>query len=708
MFVRVAYRSERENGLRIRSGWRLVVGPLTAAGLVRIASAHDTRSFLLQPSTYLQRGMERAVAMRVSEPKAKQVCGPAVSARDGFAYAAVLGCVAMMRAAQPRHRCHATEKSITRVARAYSGAAKSVQPAKQQPKFEAKLLSLVRGSEFGMEVSKEAKVAEAASARMVFFGEIHAMPPATHLELNVAQSMLAASTGKLHIVMEHFSFEMQHLLDEYIAGQLSFDALNTAYAEIGTEGHDVYAYEDVLQFARNNADRVQLHGGFIPRTFAKIVMRESLEKALEAAKSKGYLAENETCEGSDEHYNYFEAMISGRDPHDTSLKPQDTFRKMFPAQIIKDAAMAHKVNEILDASPVGDKILVICGAAHMFYNCGVPERIYASHPEIQADSYRIYTRAADHRLPLTSKDEISAVEAAFGKDSDPADLCLLFDEVDAPTQEELEMQVKAETASAYDKVGETAAIEGNLRKAEKMMARIGYSEEEINIAGRDAFNYQGVGNPHRAAAIQPGEVVLDLGSGLGVDSFIAAARAGEKGRVVGLDISKAEVAHASKRAKDRAVPASQLEFINADMEKIPLEDNSVDCIISNGAFCLAPNKPAAFSEVFRVLKPGGRFAVCTSTVKLTLEVGVNWPICMRMFEQLDNLKPICESVGFANVDVDSSDSAMQFELDLSPEESKTSEARNKVHVGSDEFKHLQQFDMNEICARVVVSGTKPA
>jgi len=708
MFVRATCRSERKSRPGIRSGCRYVVGPLAAAGLVRIVSAHDTCGFLLQPSASMHRGRDRLVAVQVSEPKAKQVCGPPVLASDGFVFAAVFSCITVMGAAQPRHRRHAVVKSITKIARTYSGAAKSAQPAKQQLKFEAKLLSLVRGSEFGMEVSTEAKVAEAALARLVIFGEIHAMPPATHLELNIAQSMLAASAGKLHIVMEHFSFEMQHLLDEYTAGQLSFDGLNKGYAEIGTEGHDVYAYEGLLQFACENADRVQLHGGFIPRTFAKIVMRESLDNALEAAKSKGYLAESEKCEGSDEHYNYFEAMISGRDPHDTTLKPQDTFRKMFPAQIIKDAAMAHKVNQLLDVSPAGDKVLVICGAAHMFYNCGVPERIYASHPEIQADTYRIYTRAADHRLPLPRTDEIPKVEAAFGKDSDPADLCLIFDEVDAPTQEELEMQVKAETASAYDKVGETAAIEGNLKKAEKMMARIGYSDEEINIAGRDAFNYQGVGNPHRAAAIRPGEVVLDLGSGLGVDSFIAAARTGEKGRVIGLDISKAEVTHTMKRAKDRAVPTSQLEFINADMEKIPLDDNSVDCVISNGAFCLAPNKPAAFREVFRVLKPGGRFAVCTSTVKLTLEVGVNWPICMRMFEQLDNLKPMCETVGFANVDVDSSDSAMQFELDLTPEESKTSEDRNKVHVGSDEFKHLQQFDMNEICARVVVTGRKLA
>lgn len=84
------------------------------------------------------------------------------------------------------------------------------------------------------------------------------------------------------------------------------------------------------------------------------------------------------------------------------------------------------------------------------------------------------------------------------------------------------------------------------------------------------------------------------------------------------------------------------------MEKMPLEDNSIDCVISNGAFCLAPNKKAAFSEILRVLKPGGRFSVSTSTMTVPIDQadGKQWPVCMRMFIQQDAVEPLCKEVGF--------------------------------------------------------------
>ena len=90
-------------------------------------------------------------------------------------------------------------------------------------------------------------------------------------------------------------------------------------------------------------------------------------------------------------------------------------------------------------------------------------------------------------------------------------------------------------------MGATAHHEGNIKKAYKVMKSLDYSDEEIQIAGTDAYNFQGVNCPHNLAKVQPGEHVLDLGSGLGVDSFIAAARVGESGKVVGLDIAKKEV-----------------------------------------------------------------------------------------------------------------------------------------------------------------------
>ena len=92
------------------------------------------------------------------------------------------------------------------------------------------------------------------------------------------------------------------------------------------------------------------------------------------------------------------------------------------------------------------------------------------------------------------------------------------------------------------------------------MKAINYSHEEFEIAGQDAYNFQGVNNPHNLAKIKEGEIILDLGSGLGVDSFIAAARTGETGKVTGLDLSKNEVLHANKRAAARGV-SERVNFV---------------------------------------------------------------------------------------------------------------------------------------------------
>lgn len=217
----------------------------------------------------------------------------------------------------------------------------------------------------------------------------------------------------------------------------------------------------------------------------------------------------------------------------------------------------------------------------------------------------------DCDLNLEDKECIEGVEMTFGKEgTDPGDYLYIYEHKKSEAD-----QVKLETAQAYDKVGETAHLEGNIKKAQAIMQYLGYTDGEFEWAGKDAYNYQGVGNPHIHAKIQPGEKVLDLGSGLGVDSIIASHYAGEKGRVIGLDLSSKEVLHATKRAEARG---ANIKYVNADMEAIPLPDDTIDVVISNGAFCLAPDKEKAFREIYRVLRPGGRMSVCTSTVKLDL------------------------------------------------------------------------------------------
>merc|ERR1711935_467317 len=257
--------------------------------------------------------------------------------------------------------------------------------------------------------------------------------------------------------------------------------------------------------------------------------------------------------------------------------------------------------------------------------------------------------------------DVSAfLQSRFGREgSNPADFMYFYE---IPEEIVEEWDVKEETKNAYNKVGDTANIPGNSLKAAWIMHSLGYTEEHFNAAGPDVYNFQGVGNPHLHAKIQKGEIVLDVGSGLGIDSTIACHATGPEGIVVGIDISENETKHALKRAREQDLSA---HFMVADMEnmskKIP--SNSIDVIISNGAFCLAPNKEKAFRELYRVLKPGGRISICTTTTRdESLTPGVTWPLCMKMFIPKNDLKPLCEKLGFTDIVIDDSDSEMSMEI----------------------------------------------
>ena len=176
-----------------------------------------------------------------------------------------------------------------------------------------------------------------------------------------------------------------------------------------------------------------LHGGFIPRSFAKIVMRESLDAALAAAAAQGYVAADESCATTEGHYNFFESLVSGRDMHDESRPPSDKFRKMFPAQIIKDAAMAHRVATLAAAAPPVDRFLVVMGLGHCGYGHGVPERLFAALPELRNSSYSMYALMADAPLLQPAEADAAAAllaDALGGPDVRPADLCVMFSELE--------------------------------------------------------------------------------------------------------------------------------------------------------------------------------------------------------------------------------------------------------------------------------------
>ena len=136
---------------------------------------------------------------------------------------------------------------------------------------------------------------------------------------------------------------------------------------------------------------------------------------------------------------------------------------------------------------------------------------------------------------------------------------------------------------------------------------IGYSAEELNSIPQDADLGLGCGNPTALASLKEGEWVLDLGSGAGIDCFLAANRVGPSGRVIGVDMTPEMIERARQNARKQDY--RNVEFRLGEIENLPLADSCIDVAISNCVINLTPDKGRAFHEIFRVLKPGGRMII---------------------------------------------------------------------------------------------------
>jgi SAM-dependent methyltransferase len=186
-----------------------------------------------------------------------------------------------------------------------------------------------------------------------------------------------------------------------------------------------------------------------------------------------------------------------------------------------------------------------------------------------------------------------------------------------------------------------------------LAAMLGYEAEQYaDLPEGTVDSFAGTGNPFSMGPLHPGETVVDLGSGAGFDLLQAARQVGPSGRAIGIDMTPAMRAKAQAAAAE--VGLSQVEVRDGFLEELPVEDGSVDVVISNGVLNLTPDKEAVMREVFRVLKPGGRFQIGDIVVHLDVPQEAKddvelWSNCIAGALTRDEWQWVLDSVGFVDV-----------------------------------------------------------
>jgi len=199
---------------------------------------------------------------------------------------------------------------------------------------------------------------------------------------------------------------------------------------------------------------------------------------------------------------------------------------------------------------------------------------------------------------------------------------------------------------------------------------LGYSQQQLLSLPEGADLGLGCGNPQAMASLASGETVLDLGSGAGIDCFLAASAVGPQGRVIGVDMTPSMISKA--RANGADSDHDNVEFRLGEIEHLPVADASVDVIISNCVINLSPDKQQVFHEAWRVLKPGGRLAIADIVATAELPVHIRDDLqlysgCMAGASQLDELHHMLRLAGFEAISITPKDASKQFIKDWAPQ-----------------------------------------
>ena len=166
-------------------------------------------------------------------------------------------------------------------------------------------------------------------------------------------------------------------------------------------------------------------------------------------------------------------------------------------------------------------------------------------------------------------------------------------------------EIRASVRERFAKIARSPETETGFAVGPKSAKALGYPAQEIDaLPGSVTESFAGVGNPFSLGEIKPGQTVLDLGCGAGLDCLLAARKVGPSGRAIGVDLTPEMIHKATQNAL--ALGLANAEFRQGDIESLPVESGTVDVVISNGVFNLCPDKPRALAEVHRVLRPGGR------------------------------------------------------------------------------------------------------